>query len=181
MRVCACCRIRSEDVRPSSAVTAALYPKVKMRARFNLLGRRLSSLSQKVFVLSVVHVLKGWPLSPCTATILTRVSTSNVVGWVVEGEWDRNRTRHSDLRPYIIQTGLSTLPSRHEVVLHVNKLCLWKKRARYWSDNKRWYRIFKSWEWGKEDSGCHWMWDAQADAASAPGLGLRLRLHNRPH
>jgi hypothetical protein len=58
-RVCACCKIRSEDVFPRTAVTAALYPNVKMRAHFKLLGTRSLSFNQNFFVLSVVQVLKG--------------------------------------------------------------------------------------------------------------------------
>ena len=68
--VCACCRIRSDEVLPNIAVTFALYPYVRIREFFRFAGRRSGSLSHIFSDPSVVHVPKGSPLSPCTATTL---------------------------------------------------------------------------------------------------------------
>ena len=55
-RVCACWRIRSEDVLPKKDVAFALYPNVNIRDLSTALGRRLLPLSQQVPDL-VVQVL----------------------------------------------------------------------------------------------------------------------------
>jgi len=55
-RVCACWRIRSEDVLPMNEVAFALYPNVKIREFLTTLGRSSGLLSQQVPDL-VVQVL----------------------------------------------------------------------------------------------------------------------------
>lgn len=89
IKVCACWSIRSEEVFPSKAATSALYPNDKTLDRFRLYGRRSGSPNQNRPVALVVHVSKGWPLRPWTATTLSRLARSRVwtldvlYGWVL--------------------------------------------------------------------------------------------------
>lgn len=67
-------RMRSAEVFPKSAVTAALYLNVRIRDCFMAQGSISASPNQNLLFVFDVHVLTESPFSPWTAMILERVS-----------------------------------------------------------------------------------------------------------